>query len=99
MNTLMMTMSLIIVQTITLGNVVDFMKKLEKLKKNPRETIYEEIEKVIDNWNESFKDGFSMSQFCAETLGICVEEDVFCPYCTELCDIIQQEPDKLNLFN
>ena len=36
----------------TLGNVVDFMKILEKLKKSQRETIYEEIDKVIDNGYE-----------------------------------------------
>ena len=39
-----------------------------------------------------------MPTFCTKTLGICVEEDVFCPYSTELSDIIQQEPDKLILY-
>ena len=39
-----------------------------------------------------------MTKFCTKTLGICVEEDVFCPYCTELSDMIQQEPDMLILY-
>jgi hypothetical protein len=74
------------------------MKILKKLEKNQRDTIFEEIDKVIDNYDEYFNDVFLVAKFCEETLGICVEDDIICSYCNDLVHIMDQKPDMLILY-